>query len=106
MSSSAPPTLRSNDAPYGRFAISSPLVSVSSSLTRSLSFNVTRELGSMGTVAVEVSVVYDPVSGLLYLHSAHLWNAHSENYVLCCSNYLGLVYGAFRKALLVVCVCV
>ena len=61
--------LRPNDAPYGLFGLSSPLVSLSipgGIITRTLDFTITRMMGSVGTVVVQVTSTYDPVSLLTY----------------------------------------
>ena len=61
--------LRPNDAPYGLFGLLSPLVSLSISggiITRTLDFTITRTMGSVGSVLVQVTSTYDPVSLLAY----------------------------------------
>lgn len=56
---------RANDAPYGRFILQNPSITVDQSapsiIARNLLYTITRESGAIGDVMIDVTTTYNPV---------------------------------------------
>ena len=60
----------SNDAPFGEYGVSNvALTAVTSGqlISRTLSFDITRSGGNLGTTQVTVNITYDQVGGFMHM---------------------------------------